>query len=265
VNIILISLLAILVYTTAAVWRFYLVNHLTLIPYKEPLLLIGLIALALHGLVLYESMATTQGLNLGIFNAASLVMWVIILLIILTLMSNPLENLTIILFPLAALTIGAQTYFYTEEIIAIHLGMQLHVVSSILAYSLLSISAFQSLFLAIQDYQLHHKHPGWIIRALPPLQVMEILLFRVITIGVFFLSLSLVTGTVFLENIFAQHLVHKTVLSIIAWWIFAILLWGHWHYGWRGRTAIRWNLIGFFTLMLAYFGSKLVLELILKR
>jgi ABC-type uncharacterized transport system permease subunit len=59
--------------------------------------------------------------------------------------------------------------------------------------------------------------------------------------------------------------VHKTVLSILAWWVFAILLWGHWRYGWRGRTAIRWSLSGFVVLMLAYFGTKLVIELILKR
>lgn len=64
---------------------------------------------------------------------------------------------------------------------------------------------------------------------------------------------------------FAQHLVHKTVLGIIAWLVFAVLLWGRWRFGWRGRTAIRWTLSGAVTLMLAYFGSKLVLELLLHR
>jgi ABC-type uncharacterized transport system permease subunit len=84
-------------------------------------------------------------------------------------------------------------------------------------------------------------------------------------LGVSFLSLSLITGFLFVEDLFVQHLVHKTVLSIIAWCVFTILLWGHWQYGWRGRTAIKWNLSGFFVLMLAYFGSKFVLELILKK
>ena len=69
----------------------------------------------------------------------------------------------------------------------------------------------------------------------------------------------------FIHDLFAQHLVHKTVLSLLAWVIFAILLWGRWSRGWRGRKAIRWTLGGFFTLMLAYFGTKLVLELILHR
>jgi len=64
---------------------------------------------------------------------------------------------------------------------------------------------------------------------------------------------------------FAQHLVHKTVLSIAAWIVFAVLLWGRWRFGWRGRTAIRWTISGFVTLMLAFLGTKLVLELILQR
>ena len=71
------------------------------------------------------------------------------------------------------------------------------------------------------------------------------------------------TGLVFLENMFAQHLAHKTILSIIAWLVFAILLYGHWYKGWRGRTAVRWTLAGFISLMLAYFGSKFVLEVLL--
>jgi ABC-type uncharacterized transport system permease subunit len=77
------------------------------------------------------------------------------------------------------------------------------------------------------------------------------------------LSASLITGFIFLEDIFAQHLVHKTVLSIIAWFILGILLIGRFQFGWRGKTAIRWSLSAFALLMLAYFGSKLVLEFIL--
>ena len=74
-----------------------------------------------------------------------------------------------------------------------------------------------------------------------------------------------VGGVLFLEDIFAQHLVHKTVLSLTAWLVFAVLLWGRFQFGWRGRTAIRWTLSGFAVLLLAYFGSKFVLELVLMR
>jgi ABC-type uncharacterized transport system permease subunit len=82
---------------------------------------------------------------------------------------------------------------------------------------------------------------------------------------VFFLTISLISGFIFIENLFAQHLVHKTVLSILAWLIFSSLLLGRSLYGWRGQIAIQWTLIGFVSLLLAYFGSKLVLELILHR
>ena len=94
---------------------------------------------------------------------------------------------------------------------------------------------------------------------------MERLLFRMIAVGFILLSVSLLSGLVFLEDIFAQHLIHKTVLSIAAWGVFALLLWGRWRLGWRGRIAIRWTLAGFAVLMLAYFGSKFVLELVLQR
>jgi ABC-type uncharacterized transport system permease subunit len=94
---------------------------------------------------------------------------------------------------------------------------------------------------------------------------METLLFQLIGVGFVLLSMALVTGAIYMENMFAQHLVHKTILSIIAWLVFATLLWGRWRFGWRGRTAIRWTLSGFALLALAYLGSKLVLEIILNR
>ena len=86
-----------------------------------------------------------------------------------------------------------------------------------------------------------------------------------IGVGFILLSVSLITGFIYLEDMFAQHLVHKTVLSIVAWIAFAVLLWGRYRFGWRGRKAIRWTLVGFAVLMLAYFGSKAVIELILHR
>ena len=260
------SSFAIIFYLAAVVSRFYRINRLPF-SFKHLLLLLGGLAIICHAFVLYQNMVTPLGLNLGFFNAASLMSWVITVLLLLTLLRQPVENLAIILFPIAALTIGLDSYFHTERIFSPEqeFGVTLHIFFSIIAYSLLSISALQALFLAIQDYQLHHKHPGWVMQKLPPLQVMETLLFQMIALGVVLLSLSLISGIIFLEDLFAQHLVHKTVLSIMAWCIFAMLLWGHWHYGWRGKTVIRWNLSGFVFLMLAYFGSKLVLELILHR
>ncbi|MDP4917088.1 MAG: cytochrome c biogenesis protein CcsA, partial [Haliea sp.] len=64
---------------------------------------------------------------------------------------------------------------------------------------------------------------------------------------------------------FAQHLVHKTVLTLIAWVVYSTLLWGRYQLGWRSQTAVRFTLGGFIVLMLAFLGSKLVLELVLQR
>ena len=115
----------------------------------------------------------------------------------------------------------------------------------------------------IQDHHLHQRHPGGFIRALPPLQTMESLLFEMIGAGFVLLTLALVSGFTFLEDMFAQRLAHKTILSITAWIVFGALLWGRLRFGWRGQKALIWTLSGFVVLMLAYFGSKVVIELIL--
>jgi ABC-type uncharacterized transport system permease subunit len=94
---------------------------------------------------------------------------------------------------------------------------------------------------------------------------MEHLLFVLITLGFFILSLSLLSGLLFVDDLLAQHLAHKTVLSIAAWAMFGALLWGRWRRGWRGRMAVRWTLSGYAVLILAYFGSKIILEQILSR
>ena len=109
------------------------------------------------------------------------------------------------------------------------------------------------MLLAIQDYRLRHRQPGGFLRGIPPLTAMEALLFQMIGAGFILLSITLVSGLFFLEDLFAQHLVHKATLSFIAWGVFGVLLWGRWRFGWRGRTAIRWTLSGFVFLALAYF------------
>ncbi|EIJ41245.1 ABC-type uncharacterized transport system, permease component [Beggiatoa alba B18LD] len=270
-NTFMLSFSAMLLYVATAIARLY-GNKIPVNTENPPLfqlktLLMGLggIAVVLHAIVLYQSIITTDGLNLGIFNAASLVTWVIALLLLLTLFREPVENLIFILFPVAALSIGLDNYFQSVRLLTADMGVKFHIFSAIVAYSFLSISALQAVFIAIQDYQLRHKHLGWVMHVLPPLKVMETLLFQMIALGVLWLTLGLISGFLFIEDLFAQHLVHKTVLSLIAWGFFMILLWGHWQYGWRGRKAIYWTLSGFALLMLAYFGSKIVLELILQR
>lgn len=96
---------------------------------------------------------------------------------------------------------------------------------------------------------------------------MESLLFKTISLGFVLLTFTLVSGMLFSEQIFHQALKfnHKNIFTIISWLIFGSLLVGRARYGWRGCTAIRWTLTGFLVLMLAYLGSKFVLEVLLNR
>lgn len=234
---------------------------------KNGLLLVGLVAVLLHAIVLYNTLFVSAGLNLGFFNAGSLILWIISLTIVLAAFGNPVENLIIVLLPLAGLSILLEMIFPVEHTLmpAEAMELKIHILMSLMAYALLTIAAVHAVVLSIQDKHLRNRKPGGFIRALPPLQTMENLLFQMIGLGFFLHSIALITGMVYLEDMFAQHLVHKTILSIISWFVFATLLWGRWRFGWRGSTAIRWTLAGFFVLLLAYMGSKWVMEIMLGR
>jgi len=234
---------------------------------KAGIFVMSLTAVIFHSIVLYDGIFVTEGINLGIFNAISLITLLISFTLTLASINNPVENLGIVLLPTAALSILLSLLYPVNHTILTVQAIELktHILLSIIAYSLLTIAAVQSMVLAIQDRHLRNRKPGGFIRALPPLQTMESLLFQMIALGFFMHSLSLITGIVYLEDMFAQHLVHKSILAVIAWLIFATLLWGRWRFGWRGATAIRWTLGGFSALALSYVGSKWVMEIILGR
>lgn len=232
---------------------------------KKHIVLIGLAGLCLHGLALYNSMISPLGVNLGFYSAITLVSAFITLFILIAVWRHPVEILAIILLPIAAITLILNINGDTSHLLSQESSKALvfHILSSIVAYSILALAALQAIFLSIQNKFLHAHQPGGIIKLMPPLREMEVLLFEIIVVGFIALTISLGSGLAFLENMFAQQLVHKTILSILAWFVFLILLIGHWKLGWRGRTAIRWTLTGFVSLMLAYFGSKFVLEIVL--
>lgn len=219
--------------------------------------------------LLYTAIVFQQnsGFNFSFFSTGSLVAMIVALLLLIAAVNKPVEKLGIGVFPIAAIMLALELNFAdkTQYVSKHNWAMSTHILTSIIAFSLLNIAALQAILLAIQDQQLKSHPPKRFIQSLPPLQTMESLLFQMLGTGLVFLSISLVSGFIFIEDLFAQHLVHKTVLSILAWVIFTCLLIGRNRYGWRGQTAIQWTLIGFVLLLLAYFGSKLVLELILHR
>jgi len=236
-------------------------------PAKLPVMLLSLLALFFHGLVLYQSILVPDGLNLGFYHALSMMGWVVALLVVLIGLARPIENLSLIFMPATAVCVLLAMFFPHQRLLtdSANIGLQIHILFSITAYGLLAMAAVQALVLAVQEYLLHNKHPVKVMRVLPPLQLMEDSLLQLLAIGFFLLSLSLATGLMFVHDILAQHLAHKITLSIMAWIIFGLVLLGRWARGWRGQTLIRLTLGGFGLLVLSYFGSKFVLELILKR
>ena len=235
------------------------------LPDKRLLLLLGILALIAHGISLVPQLLGPNGLTLHFFNASSLVAASVIALTLLASCYMPVENLLLLLLPLSALTVLLAQFMPVGTLQGIDEdpGILAHILLSILAYGMFTIAVFQALLLLVQDHQLKHKHPSGLIKNFPPLQTMESLLFGFLWAGWTLLSLSLISGWLFVDNLFAQHLVHKTLLACLAWIVFSVLLWGRNRLGWRGHKAIRWTLAGFCLLMLAYFGSKLVREYIL--
>jgi len=268
-NMITITYIAVTLYFAAGLLiglRLFSRERVSSIPRKLGISL-GFGALLLHASVLYQEMIANAGLNLSFFNAISLTAFTISALLLVSSLTKPVENLGIVALPLSALTLLLELRFPGSDLLSDNASwaLRLHVISSMLAYALLTLASVQALLLAVQDNHLRRHHPGGFIRTLPPLQTMESLLFEMIGLGFVLLTIALFSGFIYLEDMFAQHVVHKTILSILAWIAFAILLWGRFRFGWRGRTAIRWTLIGFVVLMLAYFGSKAILELVLGR
>lgn len=225
------------------------------------------VAVAAHAVLLYGQVVQHGQLSLGVTEALSLFAWQAAFLLWLLGMALPVRVLGLAIYPLAAaLAIGAEAFPLSGHAIPLaDWKIQLHVLLSLLSAGLLTLAAAQALTLAAQDRLLHRHSAHPFGRALPPLLTMEQLLFLQIGLGFCLLSLALLSGLLFVDDLMAQHLAHKTVLSILAWVIFGALLWGRWRQGWRGRTAVRWTLTGYGALILAYFGSKLVLEQILSR
>ena len=228
-----------------------------------------LVPLALHAMLLYDSMFAGDGVRLGVGNAMSTIVWLTVAIYWLGNLFYNIEGLQAMVMPVAAvcallpvLLPPASTLPNTELV-----AFRVHLLISMLAYSLFTIASLHVLLMALLERRLHGGELPAALHQLPPLLTMETLLFRIITAGFILLTLTLATGIVFTEELFgkAMRFNHKTVFGILSWFIFAALLGGRQLYGWRGRIAVRWTLTGFLMLVLAYVGSKFVLEVILGR
>jgi ABC-type uncharacterized transport system permease subunit len=205
------------------------------------------------------------GANLHFFSALSLVGLGMAGLTLLVGMRGRMAALGMIVFPIAAVTLLLYGWMGRQDPQPLDWRLQLHAWCALLAYATLAIASVLALLLWVQERALRQRRlHGW-LRALPPLTELESLVFRSITVGFGLLTATLLTGALFVEDLLAQHLAHKTVFSVLSWLAFGALLLGRRRYGWRGAKAVRWTLAAMALLVLAFFGSNLVLELILGR
>lgn len=227
-------------------------------------LILAAVALTFHAVDILLSIKYASGWDLSLFSALTMSSW-LMACIALFIGRNTIAHPGILIYPLTALSLLLKSIFPSEHNLIINdPALEWHILLSLSAYSVLALAAVQAGILALQEKQLHNHSKSRLSAQLNPLQTMETTLFQFITVGFALLTLSLVSGAIFVQDFWSQQLGHKTIFSLIAWIVFAILLWGRWQRGWRGKTAVRWSLIGFSFLLLAYVGSKLALEFFLQ-
>ena len=232
-----------------------------------------LVAIIGHSDVIMRMMRLNGRFSIGLLEAASLLGWTLAVLACLISIDKQNRVLGAILMLSAGVGaalsgVGAAMSgagrSYAEATSA---GWELttHILLSMGAAALLFAAAVTAILLVFLDRRLRTRRIADLPSALPPLDALEKIMFRLIAAGFGLLTLALITGFIFVTNLFTQNLVQKTVLSLIAWLLFGVLLIGRLRFGWRGRSAVRWTLSGFGILAVAYFGVKFVLEYVFGR
>jgi ABC-type uncharacterized transport system permease subunit len=231
-------------------------------------------ALILHAVTLGQAIfpATEGGVRAMSFSfsvALSVIMWQAVALYWIESFYARMEGLQMLGLPLAAVSVVLPLVLPGQHLLANvgSLTFRVHFLMAMLAYSLFTLAALHAILMAVTEQRLHRGRLTPLFAGLPPLLTMEALLFRLIHIAFTLLTLTLLSGVLFSEQIFGKALPlnHKTVFALLSWLIFGALLFGRHRYGWRGRMALRWTLTGFVVLLLAYVGSRFVLEVLLGR
>ena len=227
------------------------------------LLLLGMLA---HTALLYPYIFTLYGLNFNLFNVLSLISLFFLFFYVLFSLYRPIVSLGILAAPTAfiGMSIGFIGRAPYQPLTQVSVGLEAHIILSFAAYCVLLMASVQALFLRLQIRELKQNtiHRFW-VNKLPSLQTMEGLLFDTILVGFVLLSIALGIGFIYVDDLFAQHIIHKTVFSVLSWMLFGVLLIGNWRAGWRGKSAANITIYAFILLAIGFIGSKFVLELVL--
>lgn len=234
---------------------------------RERLLL--LLALASHGLSLHGALFAGSTMQFGFGPAVSLMIWLAVCFYWIETLYARLDGLHAVVLPAGVIGSLLPLVAPGQHVLtnAGSPAFRAHFIVAMLAYSLFTLAALHAMLMAVAQRQLHHGRLSRTFASLPPLLTMEALLFRLIGVAFALLTLTLASGVVFSEALFGRafQLDHKTLFAFVSWLLFGALLFGRRVWGWRGRVALRWTLAGFTALLLAYVGSRFVLEILLGR
>ncbi|WP_037585499.1 cytochrome C assembly family protein [Stenoxybacter acetivorans] len=267
-NLLLLALALLYIGLSVFVWRFWLRQSGASYPIHTELAVLALVLL-LHTSVIWLPLLHDRQLIIGFGHALSLVAWLMVLLYWCGNFFYPLKGLQLLLYPCAAVSMllaaflpGGQAAYHLQN-----LPFMLHISSALLAYGLFGITALLAILLLVLNRQLHRRAMSPMLQALPPLLSIEKLMFQGIWAGFILLTIAVISGTVFAEAVFGAPaaFTHKTVFGVLSWLIYAGILLKHYFQAWRGKKAAWWVIVAFICLMLAYIGSKFVLEIILHR
>jgi ABC-type uncharacterized transport system permease subunit len=228
-----------------------------------------LLALLVHAESLRMAMFDGGAMRFGFAIALSTMVWFALAFYWVESFFARMDGLQYIGLPIAAVSVTLPGLLQEQHLLINSSSsfFRIHLLVAMLAYSLFTLAALHALLMAVAEKRLHSGRISPFLAGLPPLLTMEALLFRLIHIAFFLLTVTVITGVMFSEELFGRALRfdHKTVFAILSWCMFAALLLGRHLRGWRGRIAVRWTLAGFLSLLLAYVGTRFVIEVLLGR
>jgi len=228
--------------------------------FRQRVLNVSLVAVLLHLFTLSATLHDGLQILFGFGNSLSLIALLGSSILLLTNVNKNTETLGIFIFPLAALTTLLPLGLDDSHPLPYELGS--HVLISISAYSIMGLATAQAILYSIQEKRFRKKQLSTVLKALPPLQVMEKTMIQLVNIGFIFLSFALISGAFFIEDMFAQQLIHKTFFAIMAWVVYATFLIGRVKRGWRGQKAAKYTMMAYALLILSYVGTEGIIYLL---
>ncbi|TXH39636.1 MAG: cytochrome C assembly protein [Burkholderiaceae bacterium] len=226
-----------------------------------------LVAWVLHGAVLVWGL-WGDAPRFGFAPALSMTAWLVLTVYAVERQLFPQMQARWALAALGAIAVVLALLFPGQPLhVAASAWLPLHLALGIACYGLFGAAVVHAWLMTRAERhirQAEDAHSGL------PLLTLERLTFRFVTAGFILLTATLLAGWLFGETLYgsagkAWHWDHKTVFSLLAWLTFATLLMGRARFGWRGRSAVRVLYAGALLLLLAYVGSRFVLEVVLGR